>query len=511
MKMKKTLAALLATVIILSALVGCTKGTQIGGNTNELSIFMHFFGYCVYDESWPIFQKAAELTGIKLKGVASETISDSAQAYNSMLVSSTLPDIIHYNRNDLERLAVDGGLIELNDLIDEHGPNIKKYFKEYPEAKGLCSVDDKIFYITGSNAGLENGMPAVQKGWFIRTDWLEKLGLEVPKTLDDFYKAMVAFKTQDPNGNGIADEVPLFQRQEGILSHLQLFDAYNGWYETQDGKVVHGKTEENYKIAMKELQKWYKEGLIDQEIFTRGQQSREQLLGQNLGGCTNDWFSSTSAFNDKYVDTIPGFEFLPVDPPADINGVVKEVSTRSSFLSLSWGISRDCKDPVAAIKYLDFWLSDEGRELISYGIDGVHYNKVNGEYVFTDQVLNAAEGVPNYLRNQGQVEIGSIIAIKSEMMGMNAIGREGFQNYIDKGYAVPKLDTEMTTEESIEAGKIMTNIDTYMKEMQQKWIMGEADVDATWDEYIKIINGFDFKKVEDIYVTANKRAKENTQ
>ena len=506
MKTKGILAAILAAAMAMGVLSGCKKeSSKIETGTDELTMFMHFFGYCVYNEEWPIWKKAEELTGVKIKGVASETISDSSQAYNTMLVSNTLPDIIHYTTSSLDQLAADGGLIELDDLIDQYAPNIKKYFETFPEAKRLCSLNDHVYYVNGSNAGIENGgLPAVQKGWFIRTDWLKKLGLEVPKTLDEFYNTMVAFRTQDPNGNGKMDEIPLFERQEGITQYIQLFDAHNSWH-VRDKKMVHGKTEEQYKNAIKELQKWYKEGLIDQEIFTRGQQSREQLLGQNIGGCTSDWFSSTANFNDRFKDAIPGFEFMPIDPPADINGVVKEASTRASFYGEAWGISKDCKDPVTAIKYMDFWMSDVGKELISYGVEGVHYTKENGEYKYTELVTSAPEGVPNFMRNQGQVEIGTIININAEIMGMNEIGREGFQRYIDNRYAVPSYESEMTSDESLELNKIMTNIDTYMKEMQQKWIMGEADVDATWDEYIKTINDYGYPRAKELKEIGYKR------
>ena len=507
MKTKRILAALLAAVTTMGALSGCGDKLVATGE-NELSIFMHFFGYCVYDDEWPIFKKAEELTGVKLRGVASETVSDSAQAYNTMLVSDKLPDIIHYNVGGLQRLAIEGGLIPLNDLIEEHGPNIKKFLEEYPDAKVEGSLDDgNIYFITGANSGIEKGgVPAVQKGWFIRTDWLKKLGLEVPKTVDELYSAMKAFKTQDPNGNGVADEVPMLERQEGITSYLQLFGAYFGWHENEEGRVVHGMTEDSYKLAMKELHKWYKEGLIDPEIFTRGQQSREQLFGQDIGGLTHDWFSSTAAMNDKYAESIPGFELMPMDPPADVNGVVKEFTTRPQFHGQAWGISKDCKDPVLAIKYLDFWLSEEGKTLISYGVEGVHHTVVDGKCVFTDTVLNAEEGVPTYMRNQGQVEIGSILAIDAEILGMNEIGRVGFQRYIDEGYAVEYPSSSFTTEESSERAKIMTNIDTYMKEMQQKWIMGGADIDATWDEYIQTINDMNYQRAEELTNIAYARA-----
>lgn len=503
--MKKFLAVLLATIMAIGALSGCGKKKveKIGDGTTEMTIFMHFFGYCVYSEDWPIFQKAAELTGVHLKGVASEMTSDSAQAYNSMLVSSELPDIIHYDRGALKQLAADGGLIPLDDLIDQYAPNIKKLYEDYPDAKIITSYNDEIYFIPGSLGGLSaDGKGIPEKGWFIRQDWLDKLGLKAPTTVDEMYQTMTAFKTQDPNGNGKADEIPLLERQEGIKSYLQLFSAHNGFTsDTADGSITHGMIQPEYKDAMINLQKWYKEGLIDPEIFTRGQQARDQLFSQNLGGCTHDWFSSTANYNSKYTDTIPEFNLAVMDPPANTKGVVREETSRAPFHNLAWGISKDCKDPVTAIKYLDFWLSDAGRELISYGVEGVHYTKEGGEYKFTDTVMNAEEGVPNYMRNQGQVEIGTIIDIAGEMMGMNEIGRNGIQRYIDNGYCEPTTTADYlptTDEEDAERNKIMSDVDTHMKEQQQKWIMGESDVEATWDGYISTVKGMGIDRAIEI-------------
>lgn len=203
---KKIMATVLAGVMACSALTSCGKKTsKIDGDTTELTMFMHFFGYCVYNENWPIFQKAAELTGVTLKGTASESISDSNQAWNTMLASKVLPDIIHGTTSNLKDLGEMGGLIPLEDLIDQYAPNVTKFFEECPEAKIAATASDgHIYFIPGSLSGTEKeAVPS--KGWFMRTDWLEKLGLKAPTTVDEMYKVLTAFKTQDPNGNGKAE------------------------------------------------------------------------------------------------------------------------------------------------------------------------------------------------------------------------------------------------------------------------------------------------------------------
>ena len=181
--------------------------------------------------------------------------------------------------------------------------------------------------------------------------------------------------------------------------------------------------------------------------------------------------------------------FVPIAPPADINGVVKEDMGRSLLHGLGWGISKDNKDPIRTIKYFNWWLSDEATQLHSYGIEGVHYNVINGEKVFTEEVLKGEGGVPNYLRNIGAlVEFGAINDIGAELAGMNELARKGFNMYLDNGYiqpSAPALSYNREEQKVIDAYE--NNIKTFVSEQQQKWILGTEDVDATWDRYIETL------------------------
>ncbi|MBQ6907459.1 MAG: extracellular solute-binding protein [Clostridia bacterium] len=296
-KIKRVLAAILAATLSLGVLTSCGKDKvkPVSEDGLELTIFMHFFNYCVYNDEWPIFKKAAELTGVTLKGTASETVSDSSQAFNTMLASQTLPDIIHSSFTNLNEIGEEGALIPLEDLIDEYAPNIKKMFEKYPQLKKRATASDgHIYYIPGSTSGLEaDALPSL--GWFIRQDWLDKLGLKQPTTIEELEAVWTAFRNNDPNGNGIQDEVPFFSRVGGLSSLFHLFKTDESGYmlDEKTGKIVYAPITPEFKTAVKKIAEWYKNGLIDEEVFTRGGQCREQLLGGNLGGSTHDWFSST--------------------------------------------------------------------------------------------------------------------------------------------------------------------------------------------------------------------------
>ena len=503
--MKKVLVLLLAMVMIVMSFAGCgeKKASKIGDGT-ELSIFMHFYG-TVFDDEWPVFQKAAELTGVSLTGTASTVQTDSSAAYNNMLVEGKLPDIIHYFGTDLTDLGLEGGVIPLEDLIEEYAPNIQKFFEDCPEAKRRATASDgHIYYIPGSLSGIDKAAVPSQ-GWFIRQDWLDKLGLKTPTNVDEFYEVMTTFRNGDPNGNGIKDEVPVFHRSSiGFL--YPLFGLNNGWY-LKDGVVTLGSVEENYKEAIINIRKWYKEGILDKEIFTRGGQAREQLLSTNLGGCTHDWFSSTGGYNSLYSESVNGLNFVAMAPPADVNGNQIEMCSRNLLHDLGWGISKDNENIEETMKYFDFWFTQEGQDLRSFGVEGIHYNVVDGEKQFTDAVLKSEEGAVNYLKTQGaNLELPTIGNLEAELRGMNEIARAGFEMYDNGGFVIQQFaNPKFTDEEQKILNKYYNDIDTYIDEMEQKWILGVEDIEKGWDKYLATLKKMNVDQVIKIYQTAYAR------
>ena len=495
MKKGKLFASIAAAALSLTMLAGCGgngggqyamklepgEGSKVTKEPLEMTIFLHRGALGAFDyDKMTIFQEAFKDTNIKLKGTASASNTDAQQEFNIMLTNSPLPDIIQGAKNDINKNAVEGAFIPLEDLIDQYAPNIKKVFDEHPEyIAGSVASDGKLYYIPS----LYEGVPSM--GFYIRQDWLDKLGLPMPTTLDEYYNTLKAFREQDPNGNGKKDEVPYFYRDKGVDGLIQLWGANYDWHVDANGKVVHGKTEEAYKTAMKELAKWYQEGIIDQEIYSRGSQAREQLLGDNLGGSTHDWFSSTGSFN-KYASTIPGFKWVAFAPPADVNGEVKEIFQRQALRDLGWGISRDNQYPVETIKYFDWWFSEAGRRAYAYGVEGVDYTMVDGKPEYTEQLLNVEGGVPMYMRDHGQLEFGAPMSIQAEIDAMTPQAKEGFQLYNDNPSWYPTAFPSLSLtseEERIEKDK-GTALKTLITERQQEWLMGTKDIDATWDQYI---------------------------
>ena len=300
-------AAIIGGVATTSPAIAEGQLKIVEGDPLELTIQMNHARYPVYEESWPVEQTARKWTNIHLKDVTvganmrTDENSGKTEALNLMLASGTIPDIVGSSRikDFVNQYGPEGAFLPLNDLIDEHAPNLKKFFAEKPEiAAAISAADGNMYYIPYLPDGKYG------RAYWIRTDWLNKLGLEMPETVEDYEKVLRAFKTQDPNGNGEADEVPYFARQWPELIRLvTLWDGRSSGSDTyhdfmvEDGKIQHPYAGEGYREGIKNLARWYKDGLIDAEIFTRGSSARDFLLSENLGGSTHDWFASTSGYN----------------------------------------------------------------------------------------------------------------------------------------------------------------------------------------------------------------------
>ncbi|MBC5709352.1 extracellular solute-binding protein [Hungatella sp. L12] len=515
MRKRRLMAAAMAAVMLTGTLAGCsakseTSGTEaakgesgasqaqteetlegslVSKEPKEFTVFLNF-NNMPFDSNWQVWQEAAKRTNISLKGTISLSNSNEEEAFNLMMSSGNLADIIGYvDASSLEKLGRDGGMIPLNDLIKEHAPNIQKVLDEDARFRQTAySLDGNIYQIP------KNQELKAAEFWWIRQDWLDKLNLKAPTTVDELHDVLYAFRNEDPNGNGLKDEIPLFDRAgwKQPDEYLYLWDTSLEFYP-RDGKMKYEPLEENFKTGVSNMIKWYQEGLIDPEIFTRGASSRDTLLGGDLGGCTHDWVS-TANYNSTLQETIPGFQMVAIAPPADQNGVVKERVSR--YPGVGWGISSQCKDPVTVIKFMDYFFTEEGSDLMNWGIEGDTFTRdADGSKHFTDTVLQSELTPIGYLRSIGaQYRIGMCQDGDYEYATMKEDGIEanklynGHDEWFDDSlppYLDGKMALKYTSDDETEYKNIMASIKPYVDEKFQSWILGVNDFDSEYDTFIK--------------------------
>jgi putative aldouronate transport system substrate-binding protein len=474
---------------------------RIVSSTLELSTHVHFRDKYVWDDNWPVAKEYERLTGIRLKGVADKGGTNSKTLFDNVISSGNLPDIIGgvSLQSDFNQLGRDGTLIALDDLIDQHAPNLKTFFENNPVVKNAVTADDGnlyfIPYVPDGTAG---------RGYYIRQDWLDRLGLKQPNTVDELYRVLIAFRDLDPNGNGKADEIPMFFRHwEEVLRLLVLWDGRSTGsdrphqFYIDKGVIRHGYAEPSYQLGIRQISKWYGEKLIDREVFTRGTKSREILLGTNRGGVTHDWFASSAGFNKSLAENIPGFKFVPFLPPQSISGKRIEEHGRSPVKPDGWAITRANKNPVETIKFMDFLFSEKGRNISNFGVEGQTWNMVNGKPTFTDTVLSSKSPVNSQMWDIGaQIPIGYHMDYNYELQWTNKIAAAGIKMYMDGDYILDQFPGFiLNSEEQQIYDDVWPDILAYMTEKQMFWILGLNDIDKEWAEYQQEINAMGFSKL----------------
>ncbi|RGL30704.1 extracellular solute-binding protein [Paenibacillus polymyxa] len=223
-----------------------------------------------------IFKRLEKQTNVKIDwGNIPDT--DFAEKKNLLLASGDLPDAFYgagFTDYELINYGKDGTIIPLENLIDKYAPNLKALLNRRPDIKLAITAPDGHIY--GLPSWEENKLDTNPFFHVINKNWLDKLGLKVPQTLDEYTQALIAFKTKDPNGNGKADEIPLsFMHMQWCSDIAGIFGAFGlpdnlEHRIVREGKVIFTASQPQFKEALKYIHdNWYKQGLIDPESFTQ--------------------------------------------------------------------------------------------------------------------------------------------------------------------------------------------------------------------------------------------------
>lgn len=268
-------------------------------------------------------------------------------------------------------------VLALNELIDRHGPNLKKAIPQ--SAWDAVTVQGQIYAIPQPTDTRQGSV------MYIRKDWLDKLDLKVPETSDELLQVMRAFRDDDPNGNGQPDEIPFTMREkldwgENIFGMWGLNSRYSEIYE--DDKLVLGSVHPRFLQGLDYLRTMYAEKLLDRDFLVNTLSVWDQKISAGLVGIWNHTPRSAwrwqKALEDSIPDQKPEVIVIPTPRGMDYNG---PVGTRWGIVSKTFILMKDAADPAAVIRWLDWLYSDEGRAFTEYGIEGETFLQENNRHV----------------------------------------------------------------------------------------------------------------------------------
>lgn len=428
--MKRKIALLMVLAMMLMALAGCggnessTSSTEKSSGTSaptEESKAKEPITFTMYSADVnpnadnfqsPVAQKIKELTGVTLD-INYEAGSNPRQTLSLMAASGDYPDLV-FAKGDVDVLKDAGGILQLDELIDKYGPNIKALFGDYlPRLK--WSLDDPHIYYVGSYPVYQETLTPNGLFW-LQHAVVKDEGYPKINTLADYEKAIKDYYHKYPTING-QPTIPFTLLADGwrfLISVTNPAWAATGgsddgeWYVYPDTyKAVRHVTREEEKEYFKWLNHMYNEGLLDPESFT---QKYDQYKAKIASGRVLAMPDAQWEINDAEValrqagmeDRMHGVY------PVMISSDVKCRVNQSPGYTGGWGISisTKCKDPQRAIEFLDWMCTEEAQVLTHWGIEGVHWKyDENGKRVFlpeidqqrrTDTSFAKKTGIGNY-------------------------------------------------------------------------------------------------------------------
>ena len=429
---RKVVSLMLVSAMVAGMLAGCgsDSGSSKGGSSTETGsaaeasssgetaddkspITFEYFNADGKNGNWdnPVAKAITEATGVTLDvsyPVASQ--GDAKEDVALMIANDEYPDMI-YAKGSATDLYQAGALIDMTDLIEKYGPNIKKMYGAEMEKLKWSQDDPGIYQL--SYAGVNQ--KTLTTGGSCQIQWaaLKENDYKYPKTLDEYEKMIKSYLAAHPKTEDGLDMIGITMSASywhwmitlgnpaGLIADAS---PDNGQWIIDDEYNVHYKhvTDEE-KEYFKWLCRMYNEGILDPNFATQTDDDyiAKVASGRVVAITDAEWHYSqceaTLVADGKVDQTYVG---LPVTLRED--QVEKALLYQGTTVGWGIGITKSCEDPVRAIKFLDYLCSDEGQILYHWGIEGENYFlDDNGQPYRTDEEVAKAQSDPDYAKNTG--------------------------------------------------------------------------------------------------------------
>lgn len=445
-----------------------------------------------------------EQTNVHVNWISIES-ADATTAFNLTLASHDYPDIYarRFSTSEIMMCADDGVLMPLNDLIDEYAPNLKQKWEENPAFVDYMTAPDGNVYTffdadTGTHLLAENKM-------FVYKPWLDKLGLDIPQTTEEFKEMLIAFRDQDPNGNGLQDEIPYMSCMGWGGSSpfgymIDPFELSTDFFREEDGTVVYKRNTDGFRDGLAYMRDLYAEGLITEETFVQDMNQLYAVVAATdessvLVGCSSGiWqgmFNDNTGVNKQY-------DYITIPPLEGPTGLRQTATTCPdgvyTFFQNDCAITNECEYPEIAVQWLDYWLGEEATWIQYYGWEeGVDYEVLDEPSVRGDaqsrRMLFDANPVQNVNWLNTVIPRCDFYDVRFSMTydptNIDTLLWEVAQPYNDylvytgKPLVSWSSDTEMAERQS----NFSTLFGEYTKENEVAFVIGTRDLDIEWEAY----------------------------
>ncbi|MGG4195226.1 carbohydrate ABC transporter substrate-binding protein, CUT1 family [Paenibacillus sp. cl6col] len=525
-KWKKTWALLMSMTLIFTMLAGCgssdkpaaegSKGSEEAlSNLNQEGfpivkepITLTMMGQDVGIQNWKdmaLLKQMEEKTGIKFE-YRNAPLDSFDTKRNLVFASGDYPDVFFSGQlqsaDEINYGSSQGVLIPLEGLIEKYAPNLNKILNDNPDIRKSITTPDGHIY----------SLPSIDldAGWYRGPLWyngkfLKKLGMDkVPSTTDELYTYLKRVKEEDPNGNGKKDEIPLVSVKLDDI-RMWLFGSWGMYgefiYADKAGKVHYSPMEEGYKGYLTFLNKLWNEELLDHETFSQTDEQKK-AKGKN---------NQVALFADYHAYFTLGGEPSMTDPMyAPVKSEMGEpvAAKHPGLMKGVFAITNKNKNPEATMRWVDFFYSVEGSELLSYGPEGTLWEYANKED-HTKKQLPVPDGKDREdYRATLTPDYGTIVPkVMTEEVKRGFEGE--FEKWLKKETEekinpiakVPFPSVYLSEADQQQVSSLRSDLDTYVKQMEAKFVTGQEPL-ANWDKYVGTLKKMGAEKIVEVYQKA---------
>ena len=495
-----------------------TVTVHLGGSMNPNAKILDGMSY--EDNAYTRFLKDDLNIEVVYDWIASS--SDYDEKMNLCIGSGTIPEMMNVNATQYRALLKYDMIQPLDQYFEDYASDkLKGFVESGGEELKKCITNDKGEMMAIPAPSMMVG--EMNEMW-IRQDWLDNLGLEVPRTWDEMAAVAEAFVTQDPDGNGEDDTIGILgpgnsnhindigDNQFGLDPLFCSFQSYpQYWLQDEDGTVKYGSIQPETRVALEKIQKLYTDKLIDPEMLVRNN-CQEAVLSGKVGIFFGPWWSGYTVGEA----TLAGeADWRAYFTPLSEDG--KYYTHMPDPTSKYVVVSKSCKNPEAAFKIISYLVANEQQ----WTDDGITSSEMscadfyplwNG-YDNADEIEVSTDTLEKYLAGEitmDDVDFSQHKLLKSDMEAVTELKKEPYDDFsldkwnLDSDLAktnLPRLVSLLVGGAPYVNDKYIPVYNAYSGQtetMQAKWanlkkmeeetfakiIMGKADI-SEFDTFVK--------------------------
>ncbi|MBQ9269254.1 MAG: extracellular solute-binding protein [Oscillospiraceae bacterium] len=455
------------------------------------------------------YAHAQEASGVtvdwtSVSGMAAE------EQLNLMLASGDLTDLIAgigmSYRGTVTDLYDQGLIEDITDVVDEYCPNYSAWVDSDPKYQKFFRDDE------GHSFGWYDFYNAMTpEGWFVRTDKLEKWGVDMPQTIEEYEDCFARMVDEGSRACVQANSGTFYTV---LASSFDIATLDGAALYVNDGKVDSSWYSDNAKEYVKTMKEWHDKGYIYGDILAVTQ-DRNDSTDRELNFTGGDYFmfsDQAGHYGDFFNYDLPEGWAVSGGYTPVLNKGDKTHFDAPDMMHGFIVLSTSCEDVESAARFMDWFYTDEGIMTSNYGPNGESwYWTPEGEIVFTDLVWNdpnygASTAIGFYQTTGRFVSVyepwlnalfaGSTVPIETQAVWAT----DG-----DDAMLLPTDYLHLTTEESDTVNATLSDLQTYAVEHISSMILGNEDIDAGWDSLVDTLEGMGLQDIIAQYDAAYQR------